>query len=223
MKTSLTSKTLKQHLTYSWWKYLLVVAVAIGLVDLLYSVTAYRSPRDKTLGVYVYGYMDEQGLTDYLTDIRETELSDMEQVSCMLLTNDATYGPMQLMTYLAAGEGDLYVLPREEFLNYAASGSLVPLEEDSELLSLFDAAGVSLQSGWRRETESGETHLYGIPLEKIPGSGRYVYAEDGYLCMIVPTGNQPNALKLLRILCKDWITEPDLPPAEASSDPTAQP
>ena len=223
MKTPLNAKTLKQHLTYNWWKYLLIVAIAVGLVDLLYTVTAYRSPRDKTLGVYVYGYMDEQGLNDYLTGIRETELPEMEQITCLLLTNDSTYGPMQLTTYLAAGEGDLYVLPREEFLNFAGSASLIPLEEDPELLSLFDTAGISLQTGWRRETESGETHLYGIPLEKIPGSGRYVYAEDGYLCIIVTSGNRDNAVRLLRILCEDWITETETVPAEATSDPDAQP
>ena len=218
MKTPLTRPRLREHLTYNWWKYLLIVAVAIGFVDLLYTYTAYRSPRDKTLNVYVYGYMDEAGLNGYLARIQETELPYMEQVGSLLLTNDATYGPMQLMTYLAAGEGDLYVLPREQFLDYAASGSLVSLEDDKELLSLFDAAGVSLQSGWRRETESGETHLYGIPLEKIPGSSRYVYAEDGYLCIIVTSGNRDNAQKLLRIFCRDWIPEPEPVPADAQQN-----
>ena len=45
MKTPINARTLRQHLTYNWWKYLLIIAVAFGLVDLLYTVTAYRSPR----------------------------------------------------------------------------------------------------------------------------------------------------------------------------------
>ena len=55
--------------------------------------------------------MDEQRLTPYLDNIRQTEMPDMEEVNGLALTIDDTYGPMQLMTYLAAGEGDIYLLP----------------------------------------------------------------------------------------------------------------
>ena len=104
---------------------------------------------------------------------------------------------------------DLYLLSREEFLSYAASGSLVPLENDTELIAMFDAAGVSLQSGWRRETDTGENHLYGIPQDKLPGLAKYAWAQDGYLCMIVTGGNQENTARFLRILTREMITAPD--------------
>ena len=163
----------------------------------------------KTVGLYVYGYLNETELTPYLDNIRQTEMPDMEEVNGLALTIDDTYGPMQLMTYLAAGEGDIYLLPREQFLNNAMSGSLLPLENDAELLALFDSRNISLQSGWRRDTETGETHLYGIPLDKLPGLGHYVYAQDGYLSVIISGGNKDNALKLLRILCRDGLPQSD--------------
>ena len=208
MNTPLTSQSLKHHLAYNWWKYLLIALISFGLVDLLYSVTAYRSPRDKTIGFYVYGYMDEPGLSAWMENVRETEMSDMEVMKPQMLLDDNAYGPMQLMTYMAVGEGDVYLLPREEFLNNAANGSLVPLENDSELMSLFDNAGISLQSGWRTDSGTGETHLYGIPQDKLPGLSQYAYAKDGFLCMIVSGRNQENAAKFLRILCRDTITAP---------------
>ena len=208
MKTPVTSGKLKQHFTYSWWKYLLIAIAAFGLVDLLYSVTAYRPPRDKTVNLYVYGYINEPVLTDYLDNTRQAEMADMEQLSYVTLMVDDTYGPMQLMTYMAVGEGDLYLLPREEFLNYAASGALVPLENDSELMDIFNRAGASLQSGWRTETETGETHLYGIPQDKLPGLEQYAYAKDGFLCQIASGGNQENASRFLRILCRDMVVKP---------------
>ena len=217
MKTPFNSQALKYHLAYSWWKYLLIVLLSFGLVDLLYSVTAYRPPRDKTVGFFVYGYMDEARLSDYMNNIRETEMSDMEEMNSQLLIDDSTYGPMQLMTYLAAGEGDVYLLPREEFLSNAANGALVPLENDAELLSIFDAAGVNLQSGWRRETETGDTHLYGIPQDRLPGLAQYAYSQDGYLCLIISGRNTENAAKFLRILCRDMIVAP--PADETSSSP----
>lgn len=217
MKTPLTAQSLKHHFAYNWWKYLLIALVSFGLVDLLYSVTAYRPPRDKTVGLYIYGYMDEPGLSAWMENVRETEMPDMEEMKPQMLMDDASYGPMQLMTYLTAGEGDVYLLPREEFLSNAANGSLIPLEDDAELMSVFDSAGVSLQSGWRRETETGETHLYGIPQDKLPGLGRYAFAQDGYLCIIITSGNMENAAKFLRILCREFITAP--PAEEASPAP----
>jgi len=135
-------------------------------------------------------------------------MSDMEEIRPTVMMDDDTYGPMQLMTYFAAGEGDVYLLTRENFLNYAEQGMFLPLEEDPELIALFDAAGVSLQSGWRRQTETGETHLYGIPQDKLPGLSEYAYARDGYLCLTVTGGNQENAMKFFRILCRDMITAP---------------
>ena len=208
MKTPVTSVRLKEHFRYNWWKYLLIAAVGFGLVDLLYSVTAYRPPREKTIDFYVYGYMDEQKLTDWLDHVRETEMSDMEEIRPILLMNDNTYGPMQLTTYFAAGEGDIYLLSRETFLSNASGGLMIPLEDDLELMALFDSAGVSLQSGWRRDTETKETHLYGIPQNKLPGLGLYAYAQDGYLCVPMTGRNLDNALKLLRILCREMINEP---------------
>ena len=208
MKTPVTSKSLRQHFTYNWWVYLLIALLAFGLVDLLYTMTAYRSPRDKTIGFYVYGYVNDTGMSAYMNNVRETEMSDMEEMSSVMLAMDDTYGPMQLMTYLSAGEGDVYMLSREQFLNYSMGGYMVPLENDAELMALFDAAGVNLQSGWRKETETGENHLYGIPQDKLPGLSQYAYAKDGFLCRPVSGGNQENAMKFLQILCRDMINPP---------------
>ena len=209
MKTPVTSRSLRQHFTYNWWMYLLIALIAFGLVDLLYAVTAYRAPREKTIGLYVYGYMNDTDLTAYLDNVRETEMSDMEEMTPVMLTVDDAYGPMQLLTYLSAGEGDVYILPREQFLNYAMGGTMTALEDDEELMSLFNAAGVSLQSGWRRLTETGENHLYGIPQDKLPGLSQYAYVQDGFLCVPLSGGNQENAMKFLRILCRDMISVPE--------------
>ena len=216
MKTPINSGTLRQHLTYSWWKYLLIAVIAFGLVDLLYTVTAYHAPRDKTVGLYVYGYVNETELTPYLDNIRQTEMPDMEEVNGLALTIDDTYGPMQLMTYLAAGEGDIYLLPREQFLNNAMSGSLLPLENDAELLALFDSRNISLQSGWRRDTETGETHLYGIPLDSFYGfmNGMQVDNRGLYATIMVNNQNDDNVIPFFSALLQagkgekeNWVNE----------------
>ena len=209
MRTPLTLPALKQHLTYNWWKYLLLALLSFGLIDLLYSMTQYRPPKEKKIEFYVYGLINEEPLTEYLDHVHADEMSDMEVLSPQMMTPDESYGPMQLMTYLTAGEGDVYLLPRDQFVSYASSGALVPLEDDGELISFFDENGVSLQSGWRKNAETGETHLYGIPQVKLPGLYQYAVAQDGFLCLIVTGGNIENGRKFLRILSRDMITAPE--------------
>ena len=214
MKTPLNARTLKQHLAYSWWKYLLIAALAFGLVDLLYTVTAYRTPNEKKVEFYVCGLTDTEKLTEYMEHVRTTEMEDMEVMTPLQLLDDDYYGSMQLMTYMAVGEGDVYLLPRDQFVSAASSGSLVPLEEDAELMALFNEAGINLQNGWRRISETGESHLCGIPQSKLPGLEKYALAKDGYLCVIITGGNTENALKFLRILSREMLAAPESSPVQ---------
>ena len=215
MKTPINGETLRNHLTYSWWKYVLVAVLAIFGVNLLYTVTAYRPPESKKVLLYIYGYADEDRMDAYMASVQAEYLPDMEEMRSQLLTNDATYGSMQLSTYIAAAEGDIYILPRDFFLSLSAQGAFAPLEEDAELMDLFTQAGASLQSGWRKNTDLGETHLYGIPLARLPGMERYCAVENGYVVVLVTNGNDENVMKFLRILCRDMITAPD---AEAAPE-----
>ena len=209
MKTPLNRNTFKQHITYNWWKYLLAAVVIFFAVDLLYTVTAYRVPADKKVEFYVYGYLNEDKMSAYMEKVRSEQMSDMEEMSSLMMIADETYGVMQLTTYVAAGEGDLYLLPKDQFISLSSGGALVPLEDDEALISLFGDAGVSLQSGWRRESETGESHLFGIPQNKLPSLSEYCQAEDGYLCVLAMNGNTENTLKFLRILCEDMLREPE--------------
>ena len=223
MNTPINRKTLTQHLTYSWWKYVLLILLAFGLTDLVYAVTAYRSPADKRVEFYVYGYADTDTLDAYMETVRAETMPDMEVMRSQLLLNDSNYGAMQLTTYVAAGEGDLYLLPREQFISLASGGAFLALEEDAELMDIFNQAGISLQSGWRKLADTTETHLYGIPASKLPGLTRYAYAENGFLCVLVTGGNDENVLHFLRILCRDMLTDPAAGTEPGAEADTAEP
>ena len=219
MKTPVNKQTLRNHFTYSWWKYLLVLVGGIFLVDLLFTVTAPRVPEEKKVEFYVYGYSDSDAVTKYLDRVHEEDLSDMESVISVRLTTDETYGAMQLSTYIAVHEGDLYLLPREEFLSLSAVGSFLPLENDEALMSLFNEAGKDLKRGWRTLSESDETHLYGIPMDLLPGLQSMCYAENGYLAVLAMGGNTDNTMTLLRRMVKDTINEPVPVPETESPAP----
>ena len=209
MKTPVNSQTLKHHFTYSWWKYLLVLIAGIFAVNLIFTVTAPRIPDEKKVEFYVYGLVDEQGLSAYMERVRVNEMPEMESMTYVSFYQDDTYGPMQLMTHVAAREGDVYLLRRDDFLSYASAGAFMPLEDDEELMAFFSDAGVDLRRGWRTLTESDETHLYGIPADVLPGLNYLCYAENGYLSVLAANGNDEKVMKFLRILCRDMITAPE--------------
>ena len=90
MKTPLNLKTLKNHLTYNWWKYLLALVAGTFLVDMLFTITSPRIPDDKRVDFYIYGYSNSQALADYMDNVRETEMSDMETLTFNTLSMDNT-------------------------------------------------------------------------------------------------------------------------------------
>ena len=209
MKTPINAETLRHHLTYSWWKYVLVLIAGIFLVNLIFTVTAPRIPEDKRVDFYVYGLSDSESLNAYMEKIRSEEMPDMEIMTSLTMFPNDAYGPMQLMTYMSAQEGDVFLLTRDEFLSYASSGAFLPLEEDEELMGIFNEAGIDLRRGWRTLADSDETHLYGIPADMLPGLNALCYADNGFLTVTVYNGNQENVMKFLRILCRHMLIAPE--------------
>ena len=203
MKTPVNRRTLRQHLTYNWWKYILFLVIGIFGVDLLYTVTAPRIPDDKKVDFFIYGNVNTEKMDEYTEKVRSEEMPDLETIQVVTLYMDEQYGSMQLMTYIAASEGDLYLLSRENYLSLASEGAFVALELDPELMETLN--GVDLQRGWRKNTETGENHLYGIPQDKLPGLIQYAYCENGFLCVLHSNKNENNALTFLNILCRDML------------------
>ena len=130
MKTTVNAGSLKNHFTYSWWKYILVLLAGTFLVNLLFTVTRPKIPEDKRIDLYVIGYADQDKLNAWLEDVRQENFPELESVSSAVSVPDEAYGAMIVTTYFAAQEGDLYLLPRDQFLTYSATGAFVPLEED---------------------------------------------------------------------------------------------
>ncbi len=208
MRTPVNAQTLKQHITYSWWKYLLALIAGIFAVDLLFTVTAPQIPPEKKVNFYIYGYADGNILDPYLAQVRENEMPDMESLAFNTIMMDESYGQMQLTTYIAVGEGDVYLLGRDEFLGFSSGGVFIPLETDTELMAMFDAAGKNLRRGWRTASDSDEAHLYGIPADQLPALGTMCASPDGFLAVPASGRNIENAMKFLRILVRDTLEDP---------------
>ncbi|MBR4081222.1 MAG: hypothetical protein IKK21_05510 [Clostridia bacterium] len=205
MQTPLTKKRLRDHVSYCWWKYALLAIIAVFGWNIIYSITAYRPPEEKKIILGLYGTGNEANITNYMLEVQQTLLPEMEDMSPMYILPDETYGDMILMTRMAAKECDLYVLPTTQFQNWAAQGACMPLDEVlPEVVAALEEAEISLSRGRREITDSGVKHLYGVPLKDLPGAQDMFLTNtsDMYLCVFHDTGNDENVLRFAETLIR---------------------
>lgn len=211
MKTPITKAKLQNHLTYSSWKYILLVVAAIFGWNIIYSVTAYRPPEEKKIIMGVYSYGNETNINAYMEQVRLDLMPDMEEMVTNYIMPDTTYGDMVLATRIAARDCDIYVLPRAQFQSYAAQGAYIPLEEAlPDLIADLEAAGISLSRGYRANEETGEKHQYAIPCADLPGMLPMLQCDtsDMYIGVFFDTGNDENVLKFFEQFIRDMMVEP---------------
>lgn len=211
MKTPLTLAKIKHHLAYGSWKYLIVIVAAIFGWNLLYTVTAYRPPADKVVDFYVsWMGTDTEALEAYMQEANAAVLPEMEQMQVVTLMSgsdeDDYYGNMQLSTYIFAGEGDVYLLPKADFRSYASNGAMQPLDPYIENGSLTLPESFAVNKGYVTFADEdlgiNERHLYGIPASNLPGlQERFnIPAEDMYLCVLFSGGNVDNCVTFLQYM-----------------------
>lgn len=209
MKTPITRQGIRNHLTYAWWKYLLLICAAVFGWNIFYTVTRYRPPEEKKIVMNLYTYADQYALNDYMAKVNATLMPEMEEMTAVYNSLDDTYGAMIFSTHIAVSEGDIYLLDREYFQRHASSGVFLPLEDQEELMAMLEEAGVSLSQGWRAMTDTGERHLFAIPCAALPGFTAFTPdPSDDYLCVLYNNQNDENVLRFLNIFIADMLKDP---------------
>lgn len=224
MKTPLTKEKVRNHFTYGSWKYLLLVVLAIFGWSLIFTTTAYRSPQDKRIDLYVQtSTTTAENMDAFLEPIWRQVTPEMEVVSSVALMNLDDYSTsMQLTAYMAAGDGDIYFLTEQYFKSFAAAGSFLELDELVEN-GTIQADDVDLSKGRvavvteydeNDEPVTAEQHLYGIPLDEFYGfmSGMQLDNRGLYAAILVNNGNDENVIPFFNALLQagrgekeDWM------------------
>ena len=148
----LTVKWLKNHWSYSWWKYAAIVVVCWIGVDLLFTSTAYRPPEEKKLELYVLNdFVKTEPLYDVLWPQLQQRSPDQEELTVLNinLSGNDTYAYMQYSTYLAAQQGDVCLMPRGEVAKLAEEGADHVFVELSDYIAngVIDPKGIDLSRG----------------------------------------------------------------------------
>ena len=226
IKTPINKETIKHHMTYSVWIYALMAVCVIFGWSLIYTTTAYRSPQNKRIDVYIQSNTASSELIEtFLEPIWKETVPEMETVSgvAMSMLDDYTTS-MQMMTYMAAGEGDIYFLTEQYFKSFAGQGSFLPLE-DLVADGTLQVDDVELSKGYVAYVEEYDDndrpiktsrHLYGIPLDSFYGfmSGMQVDNRELYAVITINNQNDENVIPFFNALLQAgrgekeaWITE----------------
>ena len=168
----LTKKRLKNHFAYNWWKYALSAAVSAMLVSIVFAVTAYRPPAEKKVELYVLnGYIDTETFQrDFWPELqaRKPEQEELTVLNINLTDSSNIYAPMQFSTYVAAQQGDLFLISRDEMRRITADGAQEALVELTGYLDsgVIDADGMDLKNG-TLDRGDGTTAVYAIPADTL--------------------------------------------------------
>ena len=79
MKTPLSMQKVRNYLTYSSWKYILLLLLAIFGWNLVFTMTRYRPPEEKKVVINMYVDGSQEALNTYMAGVNETLLPEMEE------------------------------------------------------------------------------------------------------------------------------------------------
>ncbi len=224
----ITKKRLKNHFAYSWWKYALAAVLSVMGVSLVFAATRYEPPADRQLTVYVLNdYTDAETMqADLWARIKEAH---PEQEALFVQNIDLTdssniYAPMQFSTYVAAQQGDVFLIPYDEMLKIVADGpedALVDLTTYIEN-GVIDVSGLDLSACTMKKLD-GTTGIYAVPADQLYGlrTAYYNDAKGSVLCIPIYSQNQDTAAEAIRILME--LGKGEKPAEQTEKAEAAQP
>jgi len=211
--TRITKARVRHHVTYNLWKYAVLAAVAILGWDLLYSVTAYRPPPDKKLDIYVVAPgADTEGMQADLLEPLQASFPDQEAFSFLhiaLGSNPEPAALMQFSTYVAARQGDVFLLSTELFYQYGRDleGGMFLRLDDAIASGSLAIEGIDTEIT-RFVPQDGEAGVYGISAKTLYGLvGYHINNESMVLAIPAYSGNQHNAVRLIGFLVERFTME----------------
>ena len=118
------------------------------------------------------------------------------------LDSSNIYAPMQFSTYVAAQQGDLFLISRDEMRRITADGAQEALVELTGYLDsgVIDADGMDLKNG-TFDRGDGTTAVYAIPADTLTGLSRYGNdPKNSLLCIPIYTKNADSAAALIGLM-----------------------
>ncbi len=206
----ITKERLKNHMHYSKWLYVLVLAVVLVIFNLSYTMSEPEVPTEFKVSILVNDYIfGEEGTDKLESELLEMLPEDQQEVKVFSLSAGGGGGQdlqivQVLMARLVAKQDDILILPYETFKSFAHQGSFVPLDEKLTIPSQpedVDMSEYTIEILDDDGNGDGQPMLYGIPLDGSAGLQNYGIMNEGLVAGIpVTSGTVDNAVLSLQYL-----------------------
>lgn len=208
MKTPITLARLKTHLTYSWWKYLLAVVLCALGMNLFFTVTRARAREDQKIEWIIYGDMYNSAIfSGWMEKQRAENYPDQAEFVCenITLATDAAGAQAFMVRVGVSGDGDLLIVPRASFENYAENGLFMDLNTLEGVPEALAEQKINAESG-RWKGPDGAQHAYGIPVSRMPVLNSWFVdpSQDYLLCVRTSNGNETITTEMLIRVLNEW-------------------
>lgn len=246
--TKLTREKLKIHFHYSRMAYLIVIVMAVMIGNLIYSMTEYRAPNARRVDVELVGNYAETSTDacqqakmqmllagqeaerqadaaagidvtapDYECALEEVEIFSIEYDETSS-SEDSYYSIQKYMVTLAAQEGDIYVISRNQLIELIEQNAIVPLDDYIEQ-GVIDPGDRDLGKVTFDEYDddglaTGERHVYALQADALTGlsTSMYYNPTGKYLAILQFSQNQDTAAAVMQEMIE--IFEADASVAE---------
>ena len=194
-------RKIRNHFHYNFWMYLLLIVIAGFGWNLVYTTTRYRPPESAKIEFFAEGTVMASDAVQALADeIHKAVMPEMEEVTATVVSFDQSYGDMQLVVWVSAGQGDVYLLSKERFLSMAGNGGTLELEPLIANGSLH-TQGLNLEGGYVSNATTDKQSLLGIPADQLVKLNETGLDTKGkVLCILLSNGNDVYSAKFLDYL-----------------------
>lgn len=251
--TKITREKLKVHFHYSKLIYAAVLAAALMIGNLTFTMTTYQAPNERRVDIQLVGsYADtslpggeelcatllevgqayERSLDEALgVDVNAEDYeTQLQVVSFMNIDYDenssseeAYYGSQKYMVSMAAQEGDIYLISRNQMAVLIDQNALVPL--DSYIAAGVidpgdrDLAKVTFDEVDDNGVGTGERYVYGLQASSLSKLRQAVNYDptDKYMVIMQFSKNKDTAAVIMGELIRQTeLTEEELAEQEAA-------
>lgn len=180
----LNKKRMQMHLHYYSWRYVVLLAVAIFAANMLYTVTRPETPADKRVDIIIIPSQSTGDNTDeWSKSILRTLPADQLEVNVTMTPiiqgNESTIYQL-IAARLSAGEGNVWIMPKDMFLSYAQSGVWLPLDGVMDKFNLPEGTDINKYKVAVQPDENtpAQDQICGIPLDKCVGLAELIIPTD---------------------------------------------
>ncbi|MGI6686924.1 MAG: hypothetical protein ACOX6Y_00935 [Christensenellales bacterium] len=213
-------RTLRHHFSYHWWQYVLVTVLSFFIWNLIFIQTAYRAPGERRIDIYVQTVATgEKEMQSALDDLQTKIVPEVEEINVITIlppSSQDIYANVQLVTFISAHEGDIYVLGTEDFKRFAVQGAFLSLDEAVASGQLIIHPEVDLRPGYLTVLESlpdgtqkaaTQSMLFGIPLADYPETAKRLglIRQDMFLSVTCYSDNPESTLRFISALLEEGM------------------